>query len=185
VIQLRFARSAMRSPVGLAHGALALPAACWDAARAVVAEPGALARLLAALAEAGAIAAVAVTPYADEPERFRRLWDALQPLYATYGGSASIKQIASTLDMSIRQVGRDAKDLAKTFGFTGGYRDTLLMMRLRLAVLLLSAPEASVEGVAKLSGYGSAIAMARAFRDAKLPAPSVVQDELRIDHAMG
>jgi AraC-like DNA-binding protein len=44
---------------------------------------------------------------------------------------------------------------------------------------MLSAPEATVVEVARLVGYGSPIAMARAFRDAKLPAPSVVQAELR------
>jgi AraC-like DNA-binding protein len=180
VIQLRLARAHVRVPIGLGQSArLALPKFHWDAARAVIADPNALARLLALLAEGNVIAPVSVTPYDDEPERFRRLWDALQPLYATYGGSASIKQIASTLDMSIRQVGRDAKDLTKTFGFTGGYREWLLVLRLRTAALLLSAPGATVADVARLAGYGSAIAMARAFRDAKLPAPSAVQDTVR------
>ena len=178
VVQLRFARDAVRVPIGLAQtGRLAMPKLYLDAAREVIADPSALPRLLTLLADGNVIAPVEVTR--EEPERFRRLWDALQPLYATYGGSASIKQIASTLDMSIRQVGRDAKDLAKTFGFTGGYRDWLLVLRLRTAVLLLSAPGATVADVARLAGYGSAIAMARAFRDADLPAPSAVQDAMR------
>jgi transcriptional regulator GlxA family with amidase domain len=120
-----------------------------------------------------------VTVTAEEPERFRRLWSAMQPLYATYGATTSLKQIASSLGMSMRQVGRDAKDLAAAFGIGGGYRDALLVLRLRVAVLLLSAPDATVADVAKLVGYGSAIAMARAFRDAKLPAPSVIQTALR------
>jgi AraC-like DNA-binding protein len=47
-----------------------------------------------------------------------------------------------------------------------------------MAVLLLSAPEATVAEVAKIVGYGSAIAMARAFRDAKLPAPSAIQTQM-------
>ena len=185
VVQMRFAKQALRSPIGLAAGPLALPAPCWDAARACLHDPAALGAYLDTLASAGVLApGIAATPYPEEPERYRRLWSALEPLYQTYGGTTSIKQLASSLGMSIRQVGRDAKDLAKTFGFTGGYRDTLLILRLRLAALLLSAPEATVEGVAKLAGYGSAIAMARAFRDAKLPAPSAVQDELRIVNAM-
>ena len=70
------------------------------------------------------------------------------------------------------------KELASTFGLDG-YRDALLLLRLRSAALMLSAPDATVVEVAKLVGYGSPIAMARAFRDAKLPAPSVVQAELR------
>lgn len=178
VIQLRFAKPAVHAPIGLANGPVTLSPAAWDAARKVLAEP---ARLQALLDTIGVVAPIAATPYAAEPERFRRLWAALEPLYATYGGAASIKQIAASLEMSIRQVGRDAKELAKTFGFTGGYREWLLVARLRTASLLLSAPEATVADVAGLAGYGSAIAMARAFRDAKLPAPSAVQEALRID----
>jgi AraC-like DNA-binding protein len=48
-----------------------------------------------------------------------------------------------------------------------------------MAVVLLSAPEATVAEVARLVGYGSPIALARAFRDAKLPSPTAVQDGLR------
>jgi AraC-like DNA-binding protein len=180
VIQLRIDRTALRAPIGLSHGPLALPSACWDAAGGMIADVGALGGLLVELTSAGVIApGIGATAYADEPERLRRLWAALEPLFATYGGTTSIKQIASSLGMSIRQVGRDAKELSRTFGFSGGYRDSLLLMRLRLAVLLLSAPEATIADVARLTGYGSAIAMARAFRDAKLPAPSVVQDAMR------
>jgi AraC-like DNA-binding protein len=185
VVQLRVARELLRVPIGLAHGPLALPAACWEAAAALIetaprGDAAGLARLVDALAAAGAVdPALPATLCADEPERFRRLWSALQPLYATYGGTASLKQLAATLGMSLRQISRDAKELAATFGFTGGYRDTLLVLRLRTAVLLLSAPGGSVNEVARLVGYGSPIAMARAFRDAKLPAPSAVQDALR------
>jgi AraC-like DNA-binding protein len=53
------------------------------------------------------------------------------------------------------------------------------MLRLRSAVLLLSAPDGGVAEVAKLVGYGSPIAMARAFRDADLPPPSVIQADIR------
>jgi AraC-like DNA-binding protein len=181
VVQLRFAKPVMRAPIGLQHGPIALPAAAWDAAQRVLVDPARLAELLDVL---GVITPVAVTPFDAEPERFRRLWQALEPLYATYGAAASIKQIASSLQMSIRQVGRDAKELTKTFGFTGGYREWLLVARLRTASLFLSAPEATVADVARLAGYGSAIAMARAFRDAKLPAPSAVQEALRIDQVI-
>jgi len=81
--------------------------------------------------------------------------------------------------MSMRQVGRDAKELSAAFGIGGGYRDALLVLRLRTAVLMLSAPDAGVGEVAKLVGYGSPIAMARAFRDADLPAPSAIQADVR------
>ncbi len=182
VIQLRFAADALRVPIGIEAGPLALPAACWDAAAAFVAAPpttAALVGLLEPLASAGVIAReVTASACDDEPERVRRLWATLEPLYTTFGGATSIKQIAASLGLSLRQVGRDAKEMARTFGFTAGYRDALLVLRLRIAVLLLSAPEVTVAEVARLAGYGSAIAMARAFRDAKLPSPTAVQDEL-------
>lgn len=173
VIQLRVDKTALRWPIGLEHGPIAVTS--WDEARALAeqpTEPRRLAALLAALA-------IPVAIEIEEPERFRRLWAALQPLYTEYGATTSIKQLASSLGMSMRQVGRDAKDLASTFGLGDGYRDALLMLRLRTAVLMLSAAEATVAEVARLVGYGSPIAMARAFRDAKLPPPSDVQNRLR------
>ena len=173
VVQLRLDKKYLRWPVGLQHGPIEVTA--WDAARALAeqpTEPHRLAALLSALA-------IPIEIELEEPERFRRLWSALQPLYAEYGATTSIKQLASALGMSMRQVGRDAKELASTFGLGDGYRDALLVLRLRTAVIMLGAAQATVEAVARLVGYGSPIAMARAFRDAGLPAPSVVQAALR------
>jgi AraC-like DNA-binding protein len=187
VIQLRVARTALHAPVGLAHGPLALPPACWDAATRLVdcapsIDTRTLAQLLDALGAAGALdRRLSATLHADEPPQFQRLWDALQPLYATYGGTASLKQLAASLDMSLRQISRDAKAFARTFGFTSGYRDALRVLRLRTAVLLLSAPDGAIGDVARIVGYGSPIAMARAFRDARLPAPSAIQHALHAE----
>lgn len=185
VVQLRIAKPSLRAPIGLAHGPVELPPAGWDAVRSLVAaaprgDATLLAHVMAALASAGIVeTAITETVIAEEPERFRRLWTALEPLYSTYGATTSLKQLAGSLGMSMRQVGRDAKELSAVFGIGGGYRDALLMLRLRLAVLLLSAPEATVAEVAKLVGYGSPIALARACRDAKLPSPSAIQEGLR------
>lgn len=175
VIQLRIGKALLPWKIGMANGPLPLGPAAWTAARALIdqpTEPRALAALMKALG-------VPIEIALEEPERLRRLWAAIEPLYAEYGATMSIKQIAGALGLSMRQVGRDAKELASTFGLGDGYRDALLMLRLRTAVLMLSAAEATVVEVARLVGYGSPIAMARAFRDAKLPAPSVVQAELR------
>jgi AraC-like DNA-binding protein len=176
VIQLRVDNKNLRVPIGLAQGPVAIRA--WDAARALVAAPtqaSALAALLAALEPVLAPIAIAL----EEPERMRRFWGAIEPLYAQYGATMAIKQIASALGLSLRQIGRDAKELSSTFGLGDGYRDALLVLRLRMAALLLSAKDGTVAEVARLVGYGSPIAMARAFRDAKLPAPSVVAAALQ------
>ena len=177
VIHLRYMGDDILAPIGMAAGTLPLPAAFWDVARRAIHAPDQIGDVFDALAANGITKPAARIH--DEPERYRRLWDALRPLYEAYGGTVSLKQLAASLDMSMRQVGRDAKDLAATFGFGGGFRDALLVLRLRVAVLLLSAPEATVAAVASAVGYGSPIAMARAFRDAKLPAPSAVQAALK------
>ncbi|HEY0254918.1 MAG TPA: helix-turn-helix domain-containing protein [Kofleriaceae bacterium] len=177
VIHLRYEQGDIIAPVGMAAGRLDLPDSFWEIARYVMDHPNDIGHVFDALAAHG-ITKPAVRIH-DEPERYRRLWEALRPLYDAHGGTVSLKQLAASLDMSMRQVGRDAKDLAATFGFGNGFRDALLVLRLRVAVLLLSAPEASVAEVATAVGYGSPIAMARAFRDAKLPAPSAVQVAVR------
>ena len=178
VIHLRYNHEDVVAPIGMAAGALALPAEFWDVARAAIDDPnGKIGAVFEAL-DAHGITKPAMRIH-DEPERYRRLWEALRPLYETYGGTVSLKQLAASLDMSMRQVGRDAKDLAATFGFGNGFRDALLVLRLRVAVLLLSGADSTVAEVASLVGYGSPIAMARAFRDAKLPAPSAVQAAVR------
>ena len=46
-------------------------------------------------------------------------------------------------------------------------------------MLLLSAPDATPSDVSRAVGYGSLDAMGRAFRDASLPAPSIIQDAVR------
>jgi len=117
---------------------------------------------------------------AAEPERFVRLWSVLRPLYEDLATSASLKQIAIVAKLSLRQLGRDLGDLTRTFGLFGaGFRDAMRVLRLRAAVLMLSAPGGTPSEVARTVGYGSLDAMGRAFRDAQLPAPSIVQDAVR------
>jgi AraC-like DNA-binding protein len=63
--------------------------------------------------------------------------------------------------------------------FGDGFRDAMRVIRLRAACLFLSAPHATPSEVARHVGYGSLDAMGRAFRDANLPSPSVVQEAVR------
>ena len=180
VVEIRFPARDVLAPIGLGHGSVALPAAAWDAYHAFVAGTGTLVALIDRLAAAGIIRDLAPTIVADEPEHFARLWATLRPLYEQYATSASLKQISTLAGLSLRQLGRDLTDLTRTFGLFGaGFRDAMRVLRLRAAVLFLSAPDGTPTEVAREVGYGSLDAMARAFRDAKLPAPSVVQDGVR------
>jgi AraC-like DNA-binding protein len=183
IIEARLPADAVRRPVGVAHGPIALPDDVWAAYHALEATPGepAVLGLVAALAGAGVVSPeVSASVVAVEPERFQRLWAAIRPLYGNLATSASLKQIASLTDLSLRQLGRDLTDLTRTFGLFGaGFRDAMRVIRLRAAVLLLSAPGGTPSDVARAVGYGSLDAMGRAFRDAHLPAPSVVQGAVR------
>lgn len=183
VVELRLPGADVRPPIGLGHGPVPLAPAVWDAYRALEANPGELAvlRLLAALAGTGVVTSdLTASVVAKEPERFARVWAVMQPLYQHLATSTSLKQIAALAGLSLRQLGRDLTDLTRTFGlFGGGFRDAMRILRLRAAVLLLSAPEATPNDVARVVGYSSLDAMGRAFRDAQLPPPSLVHSAVR------
>jgi AraC-like DNA-binding protein len=187
IIEARVPSADLRRPIGLAHGPIELDPTVWGAYRALEVAPSeaAVHSLLHILAQTGVVSQELVASLVTtEPERFQRLWAAMRPLYQRLSTSASLKQIAELTDLSLRQLGRDLADLTRTFGLFGaGFRDAMRMIRLRAAVLLLSAPDATPSDVARTIGYGSLDAMGRAFRDAHLPAPSMVQAKVRFrDH---
>ena len=183
IVEIRVPGADLRRPVGLAHGAIDLGDRVWGAYRALAARPGepAVHDLLAQLAATGVLSAdLMASVVAQEPERFVRVWAVIRPLYQHLATSASLKQIAALAGLSLRQLGRDLTDLTRTFGLFGtGFRDATRILRLRAAVLLLSAPDATPGDVAHLVGYGSLDAMGRAFRDAELPPPSVIHAAVR------
>lgn len=183
VIEMRVPTADFHRPIGIDHGPIELPEPVWQAYAAVEAAPSeaALFELIQRLGEAGIVSHnLASSIVAEEPERFARLWTVMKPLYEELSTSASLKQIATIARLSLRQLGRDLGDLSRTFGlFGGGFRDASRVIRLRAATLFLSAPQATPSEVARTVGYGSLDAMGRAFRDANLPSPSVVQDAVR------
>jgi len=183
IVDIRVSAADLRVPVGLRNGPITLPSRVWDSYGAFEADPtdARLHELIVRLVEAQILSSdVAASVVRDEPERFVRLWNALRPLYEDLSTSSSLKQIAVVAKLSLRQLGRDLGDFTRTFGLYGGtFRNAIRILRLRAAVLLLSSPEGTPTDVARLIGYGSVDAMGRAFRDAQLPAPSVVQDAVR------
>ncbi|HZJ65680.1 MAG TPA: hypothetical protein VFD36_19355 [Kofleriaceae bacterium] len=183
IVEARVPAADLRRPAGLAHGPIALPDAVWAAYRALE-DQRSEAAVHALIAELGAADVLSrdliASVVASEPERFLRLWSVMRPLYQDLATSASLKQIAALAGLSLRQLGRDLRDLTRTFSLFGnGFRDAMRVLRLRAAVLLLSAPDGTPSDVARTIGYGSLDAMGRAFRDAHLPAPSIVQEAVR------
>ena len=183
IVELRVPAADLYRPVGIDHGQVVLPEAVWEAYSALEEHrsEAALHQLIVRLGEAKVLSPdLTASVEAVEPERFVRLWTALKPLYEDLATSASLKQIATIAGLSLRQLGRDLGDLTRSFGLYGaGFRDVMRTLRLRAACLYLSAPGATPSDVARAVGYGSLDAMGRAFRDASLPAPSVVQGAVR------
>jgi len=183
IVELRVPTGDLRCPVGLDRGPLELPPRVWDAYHELArtrAEP-AVHRLIEALGEAQILSREVLARVAtEESERFLRTWAVLKPLYGDLATSASLKQVAAIARLSLRQLGRDLRDLTTAFDlYGGGFREAMRVLRLRAAVTLLSAPGCTPSDVARTVGYGSLDAMGRAFRDAHLPAPSVVQEAVR------
>jgi AraC-like DNA-binding protein len=183
VLELELAPQDVRVPIGLEHGPLRISRSSWAALEAIaekvavdeVAEAE-VAQLMAALIGDDVIASVLGDIVVEEPEYLRRLWAVLTPFYSSGDPAPTIAKLVLASGLSPRQLGRDLPSLLKTFSLLGtGFRDASRVARIRLATLLLSAPEATVSDVATRVGYRNVDAMAKAFRQLGLPAPSDIR----------
>jgi AraC-like DNA-binding protein len=135
--------------------------------------------LLEALARRGALPSRTVDR-AREPIPLERLWRGVRRSTERLAMATTLDQLGELTSTSRRQLDRYVRAFFAQFPIVGGgFRAATLHLRVKLAVLFLSAHEATVAEVADLVGYGSADAMGRAFRDAGLPAPSAIQASLR------
>ena len=103
-------------------------------------------------------------------------WDRLRATLSQVDLRRSLKLLADEAAVSERQFHRDFHALVDIAG--AGFRETLRRWRLRLGVLLLSAPDGSVAEVSRALGYAHPEAMTAVFRDAALPPPSEVRAAL-------
>lgn len=143
------------------------------------------ATLLAQLARCGvmdgALVKVAGRP---TPSPVRRIWSAVRPMVERLYLSPTLQELEIPSGLSTRQIDRYIGKFLERFGLVGTrWRSSMLHLRLKLAVHLLSADGASIADVARVVGYGSTDAMARSFRDAGLPSPGAVQEALKRDGA--
>ena len=168
-------------PVGLAHGPVELSAGAWRAARDLAcslerAEP--IDELFLALVARMACDGITKTQLpAETPvtDSVARVWRVLRQRYAEMAVSTTLDEIAAAAGVSLAQAARDVMAVVQTFPYLGaGFRETMLLVRLRLAAQFLSAPTATVREVAATVGYGSVSALRRAFRDAGMPSPSAI-----------
>jgi AraC-like DNA-binding protein len=115
----------------------------------------------------------------------RMLWTALRPLAERLELLPTVQEVASRIGANPQTVDRRVREFVAASGLVGpGWRAASRHLRLKVAVVMLSAKDASVAEVARVVGYGSSIAMCRAFRDAKLPSPGALQHALSADEAV-
>jgi AraC-like DNA-binding protein len=117
---------------------------------------------------------------------FALLWAALRPMIERLYLNPTLQEVGEASGLSTRQLDRYVQRFVTSFGLVGErWRSSTLHIRLKLAIILLSADEASIADVAAAVGYGSSDAMARMFRDAGLPPPATLQQQLRAARGQG
>lgn len=119
---------------------------------------------------------IAATVSAEDPA-FSRMWSAVRPIAERFQVLPTLGELSQVSGLSLRQLAREVERFMGTFRLPGGgnWRDATKRVRMKVAVLSLSAPDATIAEAARATGYGSVEAMARAFRDAGLPSPSQVR----------
>jgi AraC-like DNA-binding protein len=142
---------------------------------------GAFGALLGGLARAGVLDAAAVEQALRPPPRpLAIIWSTVRPMVERWNLNPTLQELEGVSGVSTRQLARRVTQFVNMFGLVGTrWRASTLHVRLKLAVILLSADDVSVGDVARAVGYGSADAMARSFRDAGMPPPATVQRAVR------
>ncbi len=160
-----------------------LDARTWDAARQVIershaSDPeteAAISALLARLGDRSLVSRdVAALRTIDAP--LRLMWRGLRPVVERFDLLGGLKEVCAGMGVTPREFDRYARLFLSSFGIMGeGWREVARHLRLKLAIIFLSASGATINEVARVVGYGSADAMIRAFRDEGLPTPGALR----------
>ena len=155
--------------------------AVTSSARSDAALERSFAALLHELARAGVLSLeVYEAALRPSPRAVARIWSGVRPMVERLYLRPTLQELEASSGFSTRHIDRHVGEFVERFGLVGTrWRSSLLHLRLKLAVLLLSAEDVSIADVAGLVGYGSTDAMARSFRDAGLPSPGAVHQALR------
>jgi AraC-like DNA-binding protein len=188
-IEIHVGGGDLTRPAARAPAALDVPTSVWRSAEEVqqhAARDDASCRrvvgeLLRGLGRAGLLRPRVVDhALQHDSRRHALLWAGVRPMIEKLYLTPTLQEVADRVGLSTRQVDRYVEGFVGAFGLVGErWRSSTLHLRLKLAVVLLSADEASVAEVAGAIGYSSSDAMARAFRDAGLPPPATVQRQVR------
>ena len=160
---------------GLSAGELEEARAVWAEARHEACVPARVVQRLCALLGKKPTASL------DErvPARAQDLTRALDDALSDLAKQPMMDELSERLGVSTRQLNRIVKDYNETYGFNAtGWIDTRNRRRLLIGATLMTAPKATASYVAKVVGYRSATAFARALGLAGLPPPSEIAAEV-------
>ncbi len=134
------------------------------------------------LAEGGVALRVPTADELDDPvlPSTARMARALDLALSNLEGQPMTADLEKLLGLSARQVNRLVQAFNARYGFNSvGWRDTRNRRRLMMGATFMTAPSATVAQVAKIVGYRSPTAFARALADAGLPPPRAIPDVVR------
>jgi AraC-like DNA-binding protein len=113
------------------------------------------------------------------PERAEDLTRLLDEALSALAKQPMMNELSDALGVSTRQLNRIVRDYNETYGFNAtGWIDTRNRRRLLIGATLMTAPKATASYVARVVGYRSATAFARALGLAHLPPPSEIAAEV-------
>jgi AraC-like DNA-binding protein len=160
----------------LGRAASAHASAALDSANASLTESAHT--LVAAMTDAGLVAPPRQSMRALDAGA-ATMWNAIANAYGRGDLLPSLKWLAATSALSLRQTSRRVEALQSGLLLPGTrWRDALLGLRLKAASLFLSCPELHVGEIARALGYGRLEAMTNAFQRAGLPSPTRVRAAL-------
>ncbi len=184
-VEIRLSREHLRFDPGPTPATFSVPAEIWDQVARVLAradgDAGAqtVRDLFERLAGAGFVAPDLAKAITTEDDHLSRVWRAVRPMASAFDLLGSLDSLALGAGISLRQVAREIEGFSSSMRAPFfGWRESLRRYRIKAAILGLSAESLPIADVARIAGYGSAEAMARAFRDASLPSPSRVREEM-------
>lgn len=129
--------------------------------------------VLKALQDEGLILTDLASTITEDDYLRQRAWNGLVPYVRKAAFGATLGELASTADVSLKQVSRQMDKLLTFFRLAPmQWRPLSRRYRLRVAILLLSNPTLAIAEVARVAGYSSAEALTHAFYSEGVPAPT-------------
>ncbi|MFO0663635.1 MAG: hypothetical protein U0174_06765 [Polyangiaceae bacterium] len=147
--------------------------------------PASFNRVIDGLRAEGVLDKTAPSPFSGSTGTGRvvsRIASTVFPTLSRLATRPTMVDLIARAQLTERQLLRNLLRVQEDFElFDRGWRPAILRWRVTAGALLLSSPDVSLSEAARLAGYSSVKAMARAFADSGLPSPSEVRERIGKD----